>query len=135
MAIMNLAADNKWLVSGMRAVSLFYSSFFPKLWMLTSITCPSVFRNAGQHKFQGLEESDEILGLEHVEEIFNVFIRTAFKDTDDQCVPKRLNGEDLKIGPFMFLLRCIMIRHTQKQTYLGTTTTLMSLPPKVRDFK
>jgi len=30
----------------------------------------------------------------------------------------------------IFLLRSVMMRHTQKQQYRGTTTTLMSLPPK-----
>jgi SNF2 family DNA or RNA helicase len=35
-------------------------------------------------------------------------------------------------GAFNFLMRNIMIRHSQAQKYTGTSTTLMSLPPKVR---
>jgi hypothetical protein len=77
----------------------------------------------------------KFIGLEDVDEMFGVFTRTAFRHTNDQSVPRRMGygSEYRKIGPFMFLLRCIMMRHTQKQTYRGTTTTLMSLPPKVRD--
>jgi hypothetical protein len=36
-----------------------------------------------------------------------------------------------KFGHFVFFLRNVMIRHTHKQKYRGTDTTLMSLPPKV----
>jgi hypothetical protein len=32
----------------------------------------------------------------------------------------------------MYLLRPLIIRHSQNQMYKGTKTTLMSLPPKVR---
>jgi hypothetical protein len=42
-------------------------------------------------------------------------------------------GERPRIGPFTFLLRAIMMRHTQNMTYAGSeNTTLMSLPPMVR---
>jgi hypothetical protein len=32
----------------------------------------------------------------------------------------------------LLLMRTVMIRHSQNQQYRGTSTTLMSLPPKVR---
>jgi hypothetical protein len=34
----------------------------------------------------------------------------------------------------MYFLRPIMMRHSQEQKYRGTSTTLMSLPPKVNHF-
>ena len=36
------------------------------------------------------------------------------------------------INALMYLLRPLMMRHSQRQRYTGTKTTLMSLPPKVR---
>jgi hypothetical protein len=36
------------------------------------------------------------------------------------------------LGSFTFLMRAVMMRHSQKQTYRDTPTTLMSLPPKVK---
>jgi hypothetical protein len=35
------------------------------------------------------------------------------------------------IGRFTFLTRELLMRHAHEQKYTGTTTTLMSLPPKV----
>jgi hypothetical protein len=35
------------------------------------------------------------------------------------------------IGHFTFLSRELLMRHAHEQKYTGTTTTLMSLPPKV----
>jgi hypothetical protein len=58
----------------------------------------------------------QFVGIEHIDEIFE---RVCNKNTT-------------QFGPFTFLMRAVMIRHSQKQQYRGTSTTLMSLPPKVK---
>jgi hypothetical protein len=86
-----------------------------------------------------LKNQLEFIGIENVDKMFTVFFGTAFHHMNDQYMSKRwdnnVHGNDRVFGHFMFLLRCIMIRHTQRtQKYCGTTTTLMSLPPKVRNW-
>lgn len=64
----------------------------------------------------------KLLGIESVDEM----IRSC-------CEKPTSRNADYYItdpGKLLFLLRNIMIRHTQKQCYRGTNTTLMSLPPK-----
>ena len=39
---------------------------------------------------------------------------------------------DYDINNLMYLLRPLVMRHSQNQRYIETNTTLMSLPPKVR---
>jgi hypothetical protein len=89
--------------------------------------------------FKDLKNQLKFIGIEYVDEMFAAFIGTAFRHTNDQCVPKKglrgAYGDERVFGHFMFLLRCIMIRHTQAQKYRGTTTSLMSLPPKVGNWK
>ena len=76
----------------------------------------------------------KFIGLENVDEMFTIFAATVFRHTNDPRTKSGSRIDNRRFGHFIFLLRCIMIRHTQKQTYRGTTTTLMSLPPKVHDF-
>jgi hypothetical protein len=86
--------------------------------------------------FKDLKNQLKFIGIENVDEMFQVFTGTAFRHTKDQCVSRKdgdYHWDDRVFGHFMFLLRCIMIRHTQTQKYRGTATTLMSLPPKVRN--
>lgn len=68
--------------------------------------------------------------------MFKTFSLTVFEHTNDPGRTQkrgRMTSYDNRVfGHFMFLLRCIMIRHSHAQTYRGTSTTLMSLPPKVR---
>mmetsp|Transcript_8692 Transcript_8692/g.15744 ORF Transcript_8692/g.15744 Transcript_8692/m.15744 type:complete len:224 (-) Transcript_8692:2117-2788(-) len=100
---MNLVADHKWLVSG-------------------TPTSLNDLRN--QLKFAGLE---------NVDQMFSIFSRTVFCRTNDRSKAnsRRQRRSDPRLyGHFVFLMRCLMIRHSQRQTYRGTTTTLMSLPPK-----
>jgi hypothetical protein len=54
--------------------------------------------------------------------MFSVFLKQQSRNR---------GGEEFDAGKLLFFLRNLMIRHTQKQTYRGTTTTLMSLPAKV----
>jgi hypothetical protein len=85
-----------------------------------------------------LKNQLEFIGIENVDKMFTVFFGMAFHHTNDQCVSKRwdnkVHGNERAFGHFMFLLLCIMIPLTQRtQKYRGTTTTLMSWPPKVRN--
>jgi hypothetical protein len=109
-ACMNLVADHKWLVSGTPV-----SSSFNDL--------------KNQLKFIGL--------LEDVDEMFRTFAVTALKHANDPGRSKKRgrkqSRDDRAFGPFTFMMRNIMIRHTHNQKYTGTTTTLMSLPPKVSE--
>jgi hypothetical protein len=70
--------------------------------------------------FKDLKNQLKFLGIENVDAMFKVFLKQG-----------RNRGEEFDAGRLLFFLRSIMIRHTQKQTYRGTTTTLMSLPAKV----
>ena len=104
-AVMNLIADNKWLVSG------------------TPINTT----------VNDLKNQMKFLGIQHSSAIMEIFRRSFFRDIRDPST--RTNMKSLEIpgrGAFNFLMRNIMMRHSQAQKYTGTDTTLMSLPPKVR---
>jgi hypothetical protein len=79
----------------------------------------------------------KFIGLEAVDQMFNQFKSSVFESLDEdsrrrfKANQKKEHTDDRKIGHFMFLMRAVMIRHSQKQQYRGTPTTLMSLPPKV----
>lgn len=66
-----------------------------------------------------LKNQLKFLGFEHVEKIFSAM---------------NSNGSEIDMDRLMYFLRPIMMRHSQEQKYRGTTTTLMSLPPKVSNF-
>ncbi len=61
----------------------------------------------------------KFLGFEHVDKTFK----------EMKVSRNRRSGFDSEL--LMYFLRPIMMRHSQDQKYLGTSTTLMSLPPKV----
>jgi hypothetical protein len=67
-----------------------------------------------------LKNQLKFLGIEDVEAMFQKF-----------C-PKKGHGTDNHPEQLVFFLSTIMIRHSQNQKYRGTSTTLMSLPGKVR---
>lgn len=108
-ACMNLVADHKWLVSGTPVSS----------------------------SFNELKNQLKFIGLENVDEMFRTFAVTALKHANDPGRSKKRgrkqSRDDRAFGPFTFMMRNIMIRHTHNQKYTGTTTTLMSLPPKVSE--
>jgi hypothetical protein len=73
---------------------------------------------------------------------FDMNNQLAFLGMQDACpilsgqdVGKRSSQANIPVSVHrqssLFLMRPIMMRHAQQQTYRGTTTTLMSLPPKV----
>lgn len=77
------------------------------------------------------------LGVEHLNAYINTFRASAFQRTNDQQRMGRkyqCSTDPHDIGPFAFFMRSLLMRHTQSQKYLGTETTLMSLPNKVRIF-
>jgi len=62
----------------------------------------------------------QVVGVEDVYRMFQRAPRYSFE------IGLRLAS----LGNLQFLLRNTMVRHTQKQLYRGTNTTLMSLPPR-----
>jgi hypothetical protein len=81
-----------------------------------------------QLDFLGIEKSGEMLRKLRKSTLIHINDRNAVKGRSGDHVSPEMPA----IGNFTFLMRSIMIRHSQKQTYRGTSTTLMSLPPKVR---
>lgn len=69
-----------------------------------------------------LKNQLKFLGFEHVEKLYKGLIQSGYENYKK----KEANPELL-----MYFLRPIMMRHSQDQKYRGTSTTLMSLPPKV----
>ena len=103
-AVMNLIADNKWLVSG------------------TPINTT----------VNDLKNQMKFLGIQHSSAIMELFRGSFFRDIGDPSTRKSMTKLEIPgRGAFNFLMRNIMIRHSQAQKYTGTNTTLMSLPPKV----
>ncbi|CAB9523044.1 regulator of chromatin subfamily A member 3-like 1 [Seminavis robusta] len=103
-ALLRIVADHKWLVSG------------------TPVnTTLGDLRN--QLTFLGVEEAGPMM---------EKFKETAFVHAVDPSVGKHAvhTMETPSFGNLLFFLRNIMLRHTQKQTYRGTSTTLMMLPKK-----
>lgn len=68
-----------------------------------------------------LKSQFKFIGIENVDAMFAKFCSDS---------RKRESGEIGEPHELLFFLRSVMMRHTQKQTYRGTGTTLMSLPPK-----
>ncbi len=79
----------------------------------------------------------KFIGLEDVDHMFSQFQNVVFDHVNDGnrrgCNSNRKKyPDDRTLGHFLLLMRTVMIRHSQNQQYRGTSTTLMSLPPKVR---
>lgn len=85
-----------------------------------------------------LKNQLKFLGIEHTNEMMELFRRTFFSRVNDAAAPRGRRVSDslseLEVPGFgmcTFFMRSVMIRHSQNQKYSGTGTTLMSLPPKV----
>jgi hypothetical protein len=75
----------------------------------------------------------KFLGIEHYGEMMNLFKASFFHQMNDSSArAKMARASQPGRGLFAFLMRSIMMRHSQDQKYSKTETTLMSLPPKVR---
>ena len=81
-----------------------------------------------------LKNQLKFIGIENVEAMFKTFSR-LMEHTGDRSQSSR-RGSRLShgrvLGHFMFMMRAVMIRHSQQQKYNGTNTTLMQLPPKTQ---
>ena len=69
-----------------------------------------------------LKNQMKFLGIEMVDELFQRFGCNSTSRKWESVVQEP--------GKLLFFLRSVVMRHTQKQKYRGTNTTLMSLPPK-----
>jgi hypothetical protein len=130
-ACMQLVGDHKWLVSG-KCLSSCFGIFVELLLTLVPRSSAGTPVNTS---LNDLRNQLKFIGLEDVDEMFSIFSSTVFVHTNDSSRRNRdpyFRRDNRDFGHFMFLMRCLMIRHSQKQTYRGTKTTLMSLPPKVR---
>jgi len=90
-----------------------------------------------------LDEQLSFLGVEKARPMINLLKKSTFRHIGDRNVSRGGGGrrrrqsydfnlsEMPKLGNFLFLMRPLMMRHSQKQKYRATDTTLMSLPPKV----
>ena len=74
-------------------------------------------------KIQDLKNQLKFLGFEHVDTSFNRIYSS-----------QRRGKKEANMDLLMYFLRPIMMRHSQEQKYRGTSTTLMSLPPKVSHY-
>ena len=67
--------------------------------------------------------------------MMNLFKASFFSQINDSSARAKYGTSFIDaqvVDIFTFLMRSIMMRHSQNQKYTGTNTTLMSLPPKVR---
>jgi hypothetical protein len=81
----------------------------------------------------------KFLGIEKAGSLLRKLNRSTFRRIVDHQAHYGNGGRREGTAPEMpglgkcaFLMRSIMMRHSQKQTYRDTSTTLMSLPPKVK---
>jgi len=74
-------------------------------------------------KIHDLKNQLKFLGFEHVDKSFNSMFTT-----------QQRGKKEADMDLLMYFLRPIMMRHSQEQKYRGTSTTLMSLPPKVSHY-
>jgi hypothetical protein len=86
-----------------------------------------------------LDQQLEFLGIEKAGSLLRKLKKSTFRHIGDQHANYGIGGrrnrgvesEMRRLGNFTFLMRAVMMRHSQNQTYRDTPTTLMSLPPKV----
>jgi hypothetical protein len=86
-----------------------------------------------------LDQQLEFIGIDKVGSLLRNLKKSTFRHISDQhaihgnggCPERRGAPVMPMLGSFTFLMRAVMMRHSQKQTYRDTSTTLMSLPPKV----
>lgn len=87
------------------------------------------FKN--QLEFLGLQKTTQLMGL------FRQSFYLHVKDPSKKVGRRSRNWSgDIEekhpgVGFFCFMMRSLMMRHSQQQTYSGTATALMSLPLKV----
>ena len=79
-----------------------------------------------------LDQQLEYLGIEKAGSLLRKLKNSTFRHIGDPHANMGNAGfRGPILGNFTFLMRAVMMRHSQKQMYRDTSTTLMSLPPKV----
>jgi SNF2 family DNA or RNA helicase len=73
-----------------------------------------------QFRFLGIREPENIVS--------NFQEAVGTKINDKSFSGRRRHRGDTCIGKFTFMMRSLMMRHSQQMKYVGTSTTLMSLP-------
>jgi hypothetical protein len=140
-AVLELVADNKWLVSGKSNLGLTFCSLllYHYYSYVGILTLSIVFAGTPVNtSLMDLDQQLEFLGIEKAGSLLRKLKKSTFRHIKDSNGDKGgtrgrfITGPDMpSLGNFTFLMRAVMMRHSQKQTYRDTSTTLMSLPPKV----
>ena len=123
----------RYVLNGERledSVCTLFSFWYPSLPSpLTSSSHTHANTNSGtpmNTSHDDLKNQIRFLGYEHVPNIFNaLYSKRSYSGRGKKEIDSKL---------LMYFLRPIMMRHSQEQKYRGTSTTLMSLPPKVGIF-
>ena len=136
-AVAALVGENKWLVSGTYCQAISWKSFNSRpttLQYRRRLCSTGTPINTTVHDFKN---QLDFLGIESTTQLMRIFRSTFFTHVNDPQSRKRDRDRDEflekepGVGLFAFLMRPLMMRHSQQQMYTGTTTELMSLPPKV----
>ena len=124
-ACADLVSVHKWIVSGrfLFSFSDIVFSQYVEFLMSTLRTGTPV-----SSTLLNLKAQLKLLGIDSVDEMFRAV--PALMATPRRGSYNHVDSEGM--ANLYFLMRGLMMRHSQKQKYRGTSTTLMSLPPKVR---
>jgi hypothetical protein len=129
-------------ISGLYPVSLIWMTVKCKIWTVDRLLLLFVHNDylyAGtpvNTSLNDLKNQIKFIGVQDGESMFKNFNESVCRHVN--APPVRRNDEpddDAKalpcLGHFTFFMRSVILRRSQKQTYRPTSTTLMSLPPKV----
>lgn len=135
-AVTNISADHKWLVSGASLKLLLLHSYSWYHAFSHSILLSLLLQTGTpiSTSINDLSNQLKFLGIQHSGEMMKEFNQNVCNNNGSARGRGRgshSGSERPRIGSFTFLMRSIMMRHTQMMTYAGSETTLMSLPPKV----
>ena len=123
MATASLVGDNKWMVTGTPCACTHLYNLASRTLTVSLSIAPQWTGTPVNTCIADLRSQLSFLGLDDVAS--HIYQRQR-KDWSWK------DGDYVRYQQYMFLLRPILMRHSQQQTYRGTRTTLMSLPPKVR---
>jgi hypothetical protein len=132
----SLWRTSKWLVSGKSNFGLTFCSlllyhYYPYVGILTLSN--SIAGTPMNTSLMDLDQQLEFLGIEKAGSILRKLKKSTFRHIGDPYANSGNTGiRGPILGNFTFLMRAVMMRHSQKQTYRDTSTSLMSLPPKVK---
>jgi hypothetical protein len=99
---------------------------FPSLHSTGTPINTSINDLSNQLKFLGIQDFSLMMN-QFKQNVCNTGSKSRWRYVHDRPTPA--------IGVFSFLMRSVMMRHTQSMKYANTATTLMSLPALVRLFR